>query len=71
MACPCHIYAIFGDHNAEHHNQAADDTLVFFDVDRECVINIQGVHRCFEAIWRLKMNFEKSELLGIWLYVAR
>ena len=47
------------------HLQFADDTIVFCDSEREEVINVKRILRCFELLSGLKINFYKSTVCGV------
>lgn len=45
--------------------QFFDDTLVFLQPTLESVMMLKGVLRCFEVAIGLKVNFHKSQLIGL------
>ena len=47
------------------HLQLDDDTLLFSDADEEEIKNVKATQLCFEAVSGLKINFFKSELIGV------
>ncbi|MGV7989028.1 hypothetical protein PJP10_32165, partial [Mycobacterium kansasii] len=47
------------------HIQYADDTLLFCEADWDKVGNLRRVIRCFEAVSGLKVNLNKSKLIGV------
>lgn len=47
------------------HLQFADDTIIFFEAFEEQVKNVKAIMLCFEAVFGLKVNFFKSELIGV------
>ncbi|XP_028105251.1 uncharacterized protein LOC114304280 [Camellia sinensis] len=47
------------------HLQFADNTIFFCEVDRVEVMNVKRIHRCFEVMSGLKINFHKSSICGM------
>ena len=47
------------------HLQFADDTLIFCEAKEDQIKNVKAILYCFEAVLGLKINFFKSELIGI------
>ena len=47
------------------HLQFVDNTLVFFEANEDQIKNVKAILICFEAVSGLKINFFKSELIGI------
>eukprot|EP00268_Persea_americana_P005048 TRINITY_DN11696_c0_g1_i8.p1 TRINITY_DN11696_c0_g1~~TRINITY_DN11696_c0_g1_i8.p1 ORF type:complete len:234 (+),score=29.37 TRINITY_DN11696_c0_g1_i8:35-736(+) len=47
------------------HLQFADDTLIFCGENEDQIRNVKATLLCFEAVSGLKVNFLKSELIGI------
>lgn len=47
------------------HFQFAEDTMIFSKLELDNVLNIKRVLRCFQVIFDLKINFQKSRLYGI------
>lgn len=47
------------------HLQFADDTVLFCNNDKEEMMNIKRILRCFQLMSGLKINFSKSSLSGI------
>ena len=47
------------------HLQYADDTLIFCGADEYQVRNVKATILCFEAVSGLKVNFFKSEVIGL------
>lgn len=48
------------------HFQFADDTLIFCEANKEQQVkNVKAILICFEALSGLKVNFFKSELIGV------
>lgn len=47
------------------HLQFADDTMFFASVDTNKIVNLRILLRLLEAVTGLKINFLKSELVGI------
>jgi hypothetical protein len=45
--------------------QYADDTLLFLENDREVVVNFKWILTCFEQLSGMRINYHKSELIGI------
>lgn len=45
--------------------QFADDTLIFIPVELDFLNNLKSVLRCFELISILKVNFNKSSIVGL------
>ena len=45
--------------------QFADDTLIFCDASEEQIRNLKAILICFEAVSGLKINFFRSELIGV------
>ena len=45
--------------------QFADDTILFCDAEEEQLRNFKAILLCFEAVLGLRVNFFKSELIGI------
>lgn len=43
----------------------ADDILIFLEPFDRCIINLKRILRCFQACAGLKINFNKSSLIGI------
>lgn len=54
-------------HGAEEisHLQFADDTLLFCDANETQICNIKAILLCFEAVSGLRVNFFKSEMIGV------
>lgn len=47
------------------HLQFVDDTLIFCEIEDNQVLNVKTIFLCFEPMSGLKVNFFKSELLGV------
>lgn len=47
------------------HLQVADDTIIFCEADEDQIKNVKAILQCFDAVLGLKVNFFKSDLLGI------
>ena len=47
------------------HLQFADDTLVFCEANREELVNVKRLLRCFEIVSGLRINFKKISLSGV------
>lgn len=47
------------------HLQFADDTSIFGGADSDNFFNVKVILLCFEAVLGLKVNFFKSELIGV------
>lgn len=47
------------------HLQFADDMLIFCRADKEQIKNVKAILLCFEAVSGMKINFFKSEILGV------
>lgn len=47
------------------HFQFADDTLLFCNNDKEEIVNIKRILRCFQILSGLKINFSKSSLCSV------
>ena len=47
------------------HLQFADDTLIFFEANEVQVKNVKAFLLCFEVVSSWKINFFKSQLIGI------
>lgn len=47
------------------HLQFADDTLIFFEANEVQVKNVKAILLCFEVVSSWKINFFKSQLIGI------
>jgi hypothetical protein len=45
--------------------QYADDTLLFLENNREVAINFKWILTCFEQLSGMRINYHKSELIGI------
>jgi hypothetical protein len=45
--------------------QYADDTLLFLENDREVAVDFKWILTCFEQLSRMRINYHKSELIGI------
>ena len=45
--------------------QYADDTLIFLAPSEECVVNLKRILCCFQTCSGLKINFNKSSLIGV------
>ena len=45
------------------HLQYTDDTILFLDFDENSVMIVMFLLLCFEPIYGLKINFQKSEIL--------
>ena len=45
--------------------QFADDTLFFCDANETQILNIKVIIFCFEAVSGLRINFFKSETIGV------
>jgi hypothetical protein len=45
--------------------QYADDTLLFLENDREVAVNFKWILTCFEQLSGMRINYHKSELIGI------
>jgi hypothetical protein len=45
--------------------QYADDTLLFLEKNREVAINFKWILTCFEQLSGMRINYHKSELIGI------
>jgi hypothetical protein len=45
--------------------QYADDTLLFLENDREVAVNFKWILTCFEQFSGMRINYHKSELIGI------
>ena len=52
------------------HLQFADDAIIFCQNDRNEVVTIKRILRCFELISGLKINFSKSVIAGVNIPVA-
>lgn len=49
------------------HLQFADDSIIFCEAEREELVHIKRILRCFEVLSGLKINFHKSMLCGVGL----
>ncbi|XP_028102574.1 uncharacterized protein LOC114301812 [Camellia sinensis] len=49
------------------HLQFADDTIIFCEAEREEVLTVKRILRCFEIVSGLKINYYKSVVCGIGL----
>ena len=47
------------------HLQYADDTLIFCEADEDQIRNVKAILLCFEVVLGSKINYLKSELIGI------
>jgi hypothetical protein len=47
------------------HLQYADDTMIFIEADRQSIANVKFLLYCFENMSGLKINYQKSEVIGI------
>jgi hypothetical protein len=47
------------------HLQYADDTVIFLEADRQSIANVKFLLYCFENMSGLKINYQKSEVMGI------
>lgn len=47
------------------HHQFADDTLILCEANVDQIKNVKAIMLCYEAVFSLKVNFHKSELLGM------
>ncbi|XP_015972101.1 uncharacterized protein LOC107495467 [Arachis duranensis] len=47
------------------HLQFADDTILFYPQEEETVRNYNRLLRCFEMMFSLSINFEKSNLIPV------
>jgi hypothetical protein len=45
--------------------QYADDTLLFLENDRDIAINFKWILTCFIQLSGMRINYHKSELIGI------
>lgn len=49
------------------HLQFADDTLIFMKEGTHCINNLQKLIQCFELVSGLRVNWDKSSMIGIGL----
>ena len=45
------------------HLQYADDTIIMVELNDACLPHLKFILLCFEALWGLKINFAKSEVV--------
>ncbi|XP_052107613.1 uncharacterized protein LOC127740579 [Arachis duranensis] len=53
------------DHIELSHLQFADDTILFFPLEIETIVNYKRLLRCFEMMSGLSINFDKSHLISV------
>ena len=58
-------FEVAGDINPISHLQFVDDTLIFCGAEEDQVKNVKAIFICYEAVLGLKINFFKSELIGL------
>lgn len=47
------------------HLQFEDNTIIFYEADREELLLFKRILRCFEVTFGLKINFYKSVVCGV------
>lgn len=47
------------------HLQFTDDTIILCEANEDQVKNVKTIMLCFEVVLGLKVNFFKSELIGV------
>lgn len=58
-------FEVTRNREAMTHLQYADDTLFFSSSNREEILALQRILRCFQLVSGLKINFSKSMLVGV------